>query len=98
MAEIKKFIEHVVLIADKTAQAFIEEDLARANGAIEQIRAADELYHRIKSDLAAFSVLSPDHVIRGNLLTQIVEETRQILDLVSGMARDVVIFLNAVEL
>ena len=48
VTEIKKFIEHVVYIADKAAQAFIDEDLSWAKAAVEQSRAAKELYHRIK--------------------------------------------------
>jgi Na+/phosphate symporter len=53
VAEIKKFIEHVVYIADKAGQAFIDEDLSWAKAAVEQSRAAKEMYDRIKGDLAA---------------------------------------------
>ena len=94
MTEIKKFIEHVVYIADKAAQAFIDEDLAWAKAAVEQSRAAKELYHRIKGDLAALAGTSPEALDRLDLLNRIADETNQILELVSGMARDVVTFLK----
>ena len=98
VTEIKKFIEHVVYIADKAGQAFIDEDLAWAKAAVEQSRAAKELYNRIKGDLGTLAGTSPGGLDRLDLLNRIADETNQILKLVSGMARDVVTFLEAVEL
>ena len=98
VTEIKKLIEHVVYIADKAAQAFIDEDLAWAKAAVEQSRAAKELYTRIKADLAVLAGSSPDALDRLDLLNRIADETNQIVELVSGMARDVVAFLEAAEL
>jgi Na+/phosphate symporter len=98
VTEIKKFIEHVVYIADKAGQAFIDEDLAWAKAAVEQSRAAKELYNRIKGDLATLAGTSSEALDRLDLLNRIADETNQILELVSGIAGDVVTFLEAVEL
>ena len=98
VTEIKKLIEHVVFITDKAGQAFIDEDLSWAQTAVEQSRAADDLYHRVKGDLAALAGSSPEALNRLDLLNRIADETNQILGLVSRMARDVVAFLKAVEL
>jgi Na+/phosphate symporter len=98
VTEIKKLIEHVVYIADKAVQAFIDEDLSWAQAAVEHSRAATELYHRIKADLASLAESSPDAEDRINLLIQITDETQQILKLVSEMARYIVSFIQTVEL
>jgi Na+/phosphate symporter len=98
VTEIKKLIEHVVYIADKAGQAFVDEDLAWAKAAVEQSRAAAELYHRIKADLAVLATSSPEAFDRVDPLNRIADETQQILDLVSEMARDVVTFLETTEL
>ena len=98
VTEIKKLIEHVVYIADKAAQAFIDEDLSWAKAAVEQSLAAKELYHRTKGELSTLIDSTPEGLDRLNLLNLIADEANQILDLVSHMARDVVTFLEATEL
>ena len=78
--------------------AFIDEDLSWAKTAVEQGRAATELYNRIKADLASLASSSPEDLDRVELLNRIADQTQKILRLVCGMARDVVAFLEAVEL
>jgi hypothetical protein len=72
--------------------------LSWAKAAVEQSRAAKELYHRIKGDLSALATTSPESLDRLNLLNGLADEAHQILELVSGTARDVVTFLEAEEL
>jgi phosphate uptake regulator len=98
VVEIIKLIEHVIFIPDRATQAFIDDDLEWAKGAVERSLAADELYNRIESDLKSLEGSPTDTDGRLEILKAIAAETHRVLELVKESARAVVTLLESTDL
>lgn len=97
LTDILKLIEHSVFIADRAAQAFIDDDRSWARGAVEQSLAAATLNSSIRTTLAQLSQSNSDSDRLG-LVLRLLEEVECVLQLVTEMAKNILMFVDSAEL
>jgi Na+/phosphate symporter len=98
ITELKKLIEHAVYITDRAATGLVEEDVDMAKIAVEQKRAATDLYGRINRDLASRIDVWGDSAVRADLLCRMTCKTHGIIEEAGRLAQDVISFLEKSEI